>query len=75
MKDVHEDVQKHATAYRAHKTRSEARAAPVDHPESCVEEPHSAGTATAPEHEIAPAPRATPPSTAASSSAAPKRLH
>ena len=61
MKDVHEDVQKHAK--------------PVDHPESIVEEPHSEGIALALEHEIAPAPRATPPSAAASSGAAAKRLH
>ena len=71
MKDVHEDVQKHAKRVpRPHRTRSKARAAPVDHPESTVEEPHSADTAPAPKHEIAPAPRATPPSAAASSGAA-----
>ena len=53
MKDVHEDVQKHAKRVsRAHKTRSNARAAPVDHPFSTVEEPHSAGIAPAPEHEL-----------------------
>ena len=76
MKDVHEDVQKHAKRVsRSHKTRSKARAAPVDHPESTVEEPHSAGIASALEHEIAPAPRATALSAAASSGAAPKRLH
>ena len=40
-----------------------------------VEEPHSAIIAPAPKHEVAPAPRATPPSAAASSGAAPKRLH
>ena len=41
MKDVHENVQKHAKRVsRRHKTRSKARAAPVDHPESSVEEPH-----------------------------------
>ena len=40
-----------------------------------MEEPHSAGIALAPEHETAPAPRATPPRAAASSGAAPKRLH
>ena len=57
---------------RPHKTRSKARAAPVGQPESSVEEPHSAGIA--PEHEIAPAPRATPRS-AAVLSGAPKRLH
>ena len=35
MKDVHEDVQKHAKRVsRPHKTRSKARAEPVDHPES-----------------------------------------
>ena len=73
--DLHEDVQKHAKRVsRPHKTRSKARAAPVDHPESTVEEPHSAGLALALEHEIAPAPRATPPSAAASSGAAPTRL-
>ena len=44
MKDVHEDVQQHAKRVsRSHKTRFNARAAPVDHPESIVEEPHSAG--------------------------------
>ena len=58
MKDVREDVQKHARCVsRPHKTRSKARTAPVDHPESTVEEPHSAGIAPAPEHEIAPAPQ------------------
>ena len=57
MKEVHEDVQKHAK--RPHKTRSKARAPPVDPPESTVEEPHSAGIVLAPEHEISP--RATPP--------------
>ena len=47
--DLHEDVQKHAKRVsRPHKTRSKARAAPVDHPESTVEEPHSAGLALAP---------------------------
>ena len=76
MKDVHEDVQKHAKRVsRPHKTRFKARAAPVDYPESSVEEPHSAGIARALQHEIAPSPRATPPSAAASSGAAPKRLH
>ena len=76
MEDVHEDVQKHAKRVsRPHKTRSKARAAPVDRPESTVEEPHSAGIAPAPEHEIAPAPCATPPCAAASSGPAPKRLH
>ena len=66
VKDVHEDVQKHGKRVsRPHKTRSKARAAPVDHLESTVEEPLSAGIAPAPEHEIAPAPRATPPSAAA----------
>ena len=75
MKDVHEDVPKHAKCVsRPHKTRSKARAAPVDHLESTVEQPHSAGIAPAPEHEIAAAPRATPPSAAALSGAAPKRL-
>ena len=76
MEDVHEDVQKHAwRVSRPHKSRSKARPAPVDHPESTLEEPHSAGIAPAPEREIAPDPRATPPSAAASSGAAPKRLH
>ena len=39
MKDVHEDVQKHAKRV-SHplQTRSKARAAPVDHPESTVED-------------------------------------
>ena len=75
MKDVHGDVQKDAKRVsRPHKTRSKARAAPVDHPESTVEEPHSAGIAPALEHEIAPDLRATPPSAAASSGAASKRL-
>ena len=46
----------------------------MDHPESTVEEPHSAGIAPAPGREIAPAPRATQPSEAASSGAASKRL-
>ena len=65
-----EDVQKHALCVsRPHK----ARTAPVDHLESTVEEPNSAGIA--PEHEIAKLSRATPPSAAASSGAAPKRLH
>ena len=60
------------SAYRAH-TRlvPRPRAAPVDPPESTVEEPHSAGIALAPEHEMAPAPLATPPSAAASSGTAP----
>ena len=76
IKDVHEDVQTHAKRVsRPHKTRSKDRAAPVDHPGSTVEEPHSAGIAPAPEHEIAPAPRATPPRAAVSSGSAPKRLH
>ena len=39
-KDVHEDVQKHAKSVsRPHKTRSKARAAPVDHPESIAASP------------------------------------
>ena len=47
MKDVHEDVQNHATRVsRPHKTRSKARAAPVDHPVSTVEELHSGGCCT-----------------------------
>ena len=46
----------------------------MDHPESTVEEPHSAGIAPALEHEIAPDLRATPPSSAASSGAASKSL-
>ena len=76
MTDMYEDVQKHAQRVsRPHKTRSKARAAPVDHPEFTVEEPPSTGIALAPEHEIAPDPRATPPSAAASSGAAPKRMH
>ena len=62
------------SVYRAHKTRSKARAAPVDHPESTVEEPHSAEIAPAPEHEIATAPRGTPPSAAASSGDGTKRF-
>ena len=71
-----EDFQKHAKRVsRPHKTRSQAQAAPVDHPESTVEDPHSAGIALSLEHVITPAPRATPPSAAASSGAAPKRLH
>ena len=49
MRDVHEDVGKHAQRVsRPHKTRSKAPAAPVDHPESIVEEPHRAGIAPAP---------------------------
>ena len=62
MKDVHADVQKHAKRVsRPHKTRPKALAAPVDHPESIVEEPHSAGIAPAFDHGIAPAPRASTP--------------
>ena len=71
MKDVHEDVQKHAKRVsRPQKTRSKARAAPVDHLESTVSESHSAGIAPALEHEITPAPRATPRSAVASCGAA-----
>ena len=62
LKDVHADVQKHAKRVsRPHKTRSKAPAAPVDHPESSVKEPHSADIAPAVDHRIAPAPRASTP--------------
>ena len=66
MKDVHADVQKHAKRVSCpHKTRSKAPAEPVDHPESIVEEPHSADIA--PAFDRSHQPGATPPRAAASS--------
>ena len=62
---------KHAMrVWRPQKTRSKASAGPEVHPGFTVEEPHSAGITPRIEHDIAPAPRATLTSAAASSGAA-----
>ena len=77
MKDVRGHVQKHAKRLSLPPIRlvpRNERHPWIIHPESTVEEAHSAGIAPAFEHEIAPAQRA-PPSAAASSGAAPKSLH